>query len=795
MRVDQPIPLSQIADRTDELDRSLLEISRQLSSIEESLSTDGRTLVQANEIRERLLFVESLVSGVPTATELRNENYYWAVLNRQYGTYRRSLTSRATYLQDQINFLDGQQMQWQATWDQVSKTRGKMEIVLERTGQEVNKIRSTQQQVQDHLILILAAQNLASQQDRQITEALSKLNKAQDQFRAHLLERNGYPLWETRKLFKPDQLMTTPISHAIVREFREAAAFVRANVLFVAAFLLIYILSLTAALKLKRYVSTRTEVEPSPEALKIFSRPFSVALLLAMLGTIGRLNRVTIGVACIFVWLWVIQAWRLVPPLIDLKARSVFRTMVPFSMIESARLLIPFSANIKRELFVLNVLVAFVALIWVTRPWSMRGLLTPSNGSWLFGVGVRVVIVVFGASVVSNFFGFRSLSQALGMSAFLGFVAAAALYGGLRVVTVLLITLLRTGWARSVLEARARVVEHWGSRGLVVGAALVWLRGMLQLFAIYDPLIGAVSRILQRRLGYGNVHFTLGGVLSVLLTMLIGYALVNFVTLILKHFILSQFQLQRGLPYAISKVAYYSLLILVAMTALVNSGVELSKLTVLTGALGVGLGFGLQNIVNNFVSGLILLFERPVHIGDTVDVGGLVGTVRRIGARSSTVLTFQGAEVIVPNSNLISNQVINWTLSSAWRRVDIPVYVAYGTDPERVLKLLVEAANSHPGVLRERPSAAFFLGFGENALNFELRFWSAQQETWFDLRSEVTLAVAKALRKAAIEIPFPQRDLHLRSIAASVGECLTDNGFRNPSSAPAPERSPAIPHK
>ena len=151
--------------------------------------------------------------------------------------------------------------------------------------------------------------------------------------------------------------------------------------------------------------------------------------------------------------------------------------------------------------------------------------------------------------------------------------------------------------------------------------------------------------------------------------------------------------------------------------------------------------------------------------------------------------------MIVPNSNLISNQVINWTLSSAWRRVDIPVYVAYGTDPERVLELLVEAANSHPGVLRERPSAAFFLGFGENALNFELRFWSAQQDTWFDLRSEVTLAVAKALRKAAIEIPFPQRDLHLRSIAASVGECLTDNGFRNPSSAPAPERSPAVPHK
>src|SRR5260370_29454698 len=117
-------------------------------------------------------------------------------------------------------------------------------------------------------------------------------------------------------------------------------------------------------------------------------------------------------------------------------------------------------------------------------------------------------------------------------------------------------------------------------------------------------------------------------------------------------------------------------------------------MTVLTGAIGVGLGFGLQNVVHNFVSGLILLFERLIQLGDTVEIGGLVGTVRRIGARSRTILTFQGAEVIVPNSNLLSNQVINWTLSSQWRRVDVPVRVAYGTDPEHVLKLLVGAAES-----------------------------------------------------------------------------------------------------
>jgi small-conductance mechanosensitive channel len=793
-QTDQSIALSLVADRAEELDGLLAEISRQLRPIQEMILSDGRTDKHVNEIRQRLLFVDSLVSGVPTSTELRDEHFYWDTLSKQNGTFRKILSSRAAYLEDQIRFLEDQQSQWQGTWNQIHNRRGINEV-LKRISKELNSIRSTRQLVQDQLTAVLAVQNIASQQDHEITEALFKLSKAQEQWRGRLLERDGLPLWRIREFRKLEQPMSTPVLQAAIREVRDTEAFLSANLVFIFALLLVYVLALTAAFRFKNYVNTSTANEASPEVLTIFSRPFSIALLLALLGTIGRLSRVTTGIACIFVWLWVIQGLRLLPPLIEPRARSVLRIMASFSMLESARLLIPFSAVLKRELFVLNVFVAFVTLIWLTRRWGLRALPAPSQGLWPFGVALRVVIVLLGASLACNFFGYRSLSQVLGICAFLGFIGAAALYGGVRVLTLILGTLLGTDWVRSALKSRAKAVEHWGTRGLVLGTALVWLRGMLQLLTIYDPLMGVVSGILERRLGYGNIRFTLGGALSVLLTALIGYALANLFSLVLKQVVLPKFPLNRGVSYAISNLVYYGLLLLVVTLSLKDAGVELSKLTVLTGAIGVGLGFGLQNIVNNFVSGLILLLERPVHIGDTVDVGGLVGKVRRIGARSSTVVTFEGAEVIVPNSNLISNQVINWTLSSAWRRVDIPVHVAYGTDPEKVLRLLVEAANSNQGVLRERPCTAFFLGFGENGLNFELRFWSGQQETWFDLRSEVTLAVAKALSKAGIEIPLPQRDLHLRSITASVEECLTENGSGLPSSSPEsrPERSDA-PH-
>jgi small-conductance mechanosensitive channel len=183
-------------------------------------------------------------------------------------------------------------------------------------------------------------------------------------------------------------------------------------------------------------------------------------------------------------------------------------------------------------------------------------------------------------------------------------------------------------------------------------------------------------------------------------------------------------------------------------------------------------GFGLQNIVNNFVSGLILLFERPIRIGDTVEMNGIVGRVRRIGARSSTIHTFQDAEVIVPNSDLISKEVINWTLSSLRRRVDIPVGVAYGTDPGRVFSLLLDVAGAHPGVIGNPKPEAYFLGFGESALDFELRFWT-YQEDWFRLKSEVAVSLLQALREANIEVPFPQRELRIRNIGGLVADPMS----------------------
>jgi small-conductance mechanosensitive channel len=279
--------------------------------------------------------------------------------------------------------------------------------------------------------------------------------------------------------------------------------------------------------------------------------------------------------------------------------------------------------------------------------------------------------------------------------------------------------------------------------------------------AILRPARQRVTQILAARLTHGALNVSLGDFLVFGLIVWITFILSSAVRVILEEDVFSRVKLERGIPAALSSVAHYVILLIGFFLGLAALGLDFTRITILAGALGVGVGFGLQNIVNNFVSGLILLFERPIQIGDAVQLGTLTGEVKRIGIRSSTVRTWEGAEVIVPNASLVSDQVTNWTLSDRMRRVDIDVGVAYGTEPQRVVTLLADVARRTPGVLPEPAPIVLFLGFGDSALNFQLRAWTAHFEEWIRTRSELGLAVHDALEQAGITVPFPQREVRV----------------------------------
>jgi small-conductance mechanosensitive channel len=235
-----------------------------------------------------------------------------------------------------------------------------------------------------------------------------------------------------------------------------------------------------------------------------------------------------------------------------------------------------------------------------------------------------------------------------------------------------------------------------------------------------------------------------------------------------KRFLFNRFLvksgLDRALQYAIAQIVSNLVLVIGIFVVLENTGINLGALTVFAGAVGVGVGFGLQNIVSNFISGLVILAERPIAIGDRVEVAGVVGQVQHIRARSTVILTNDNIAMIVPNSKFIDSPVKNWTYSDPRVRFRVPIGVAYGSDVNKVREALIAAGRSNSHVLEDPAPSVFLNQFGESSIDFELVVWSSEMSHRPSrFKSDLNFAIEEKLRKAGIEIPFPQRVLHIRS--------------------------------
>ena len=378
---------------------------------------------------------------------------------------------------------------------------------------------------------------------------------------------------------------------------------------------------------------------------------------------------------------------------------------------------------------------------------------------------VRATFAALALILLSNIFGFLLLSNFLRVIFVLSSYIGLVILLQARAISILIAAAVRLKPMNSLATIRLHEasVVRWTRRALGIGAAFWWLYLVLDLLALRGDVSNANRQQRStRKSGSRDSALSLGNLLACLCLLVGGFLVARGIRFILREEILARVRLSRGVAETVATSVYYVSLLLVPLMSLVAAGVQLDKLTVLTGAFGVGVGFGMQNIIANFVSGLVLQFERPIRIGDVLEVGNLAGEVQRIGVRASLIRTFQGADVIVPNSTLVSNQVVNWTLSEPIRRVDLQVPVAYGTAPERVIQLLATIARGHPGVLRHPEPGAFFQGFGPNSLDFILMFW-AEQQTHFRLRSEIAIAVNAALHEAGIEIPLPQREVRVLS--------------------------------
>ncbi|MFT5878228.1 MAG: potassium efflux system protein [Dokdonia sp.] len=455
-------------------------------------------------------------------------------------------------------------------------------------------------------------------------------------------------------------------------------------------------------------------------------------------------------------------------PLLKSDTHEKFKGFIYFIillfLLNTVKSYIWYSAIVYRAYLAMEALVALAILAKFIYPFYKTKQIELSKNSRVILFISPSLYIIFAGSLVANIFGYTNFTDLLlkigieGSVLLLLLTSMLAILGGLTTGTVYFyvskLEIFDSNYS-FYLQKRAMQV-------VVVFAYVFMLVYFLHIIDVHDLVLIWLEEKFTEPVVWANISFTLGSIISFFAILIGSFVVTSFISKSIDGGVLNFMKLAKGVPSIISVVIRYFLIAFAFVVAMSTIGIDLGKFNLMAGALGLGIGFGLQNIISNFVSGLILIFERPVQTSDVVEVGSLMGRVTKIGVRSSNVRTFDGAEVVVPNSNLISKEVINWTLSDNVKRMEIHIGAAYGTDLEKVIKILKKEAVLHPVVLKSPEPSALFDKFGDSSLDFRLRFW-VPVEFALETKSDISISVYNSFTAAGINIPFPQRDVHIAS--------------------------------
>ena len=527
----------------------------------------------------------------------------------------------------------------------------------------------------------------------------------------------------------------------------------------------------------------------SETAAGVLGRPLSTWVLLSMLGVLALEPDAPLMVQQIALVLAAVPVLRLLPPASRRHLDHWPRVITVLFLAERLGFLFLANTLFYRLSTVAMAAVALAAILWLLARGRRQAY--PSGSERLVRAlravawgAAALLCVSLGANLIGNVSLSEMLTSGIIGSGYFGLV----LYAGVTVIiTLLQLLLARQGISRFRLaREHAPPLVQLLIRLLTAAAVVGWAVYTMDRFRVLRATYAVVTQVLSYSLEFGQISISLGNILIFVISVVIAFWAARTIRLILHDELLTRMSLPRGVGNSIASLTYYLVLLLGLGIALSAAGFQTSQLTIVFGALGVGIGFGLQGVVNNFVSGLILMFERPIQPGDVVDIGGTSGQVRDIGMRATRIKTFEGADVIVPNGTLLSDKLTNWTMLDRSRRIEATIGLAYGTEPRQVIALLDGVARQTQGVVTDPAPVVLFMGFGPSTLDFSVRAWTYDFDRWIDIRSDLLTRMYDALRAAGIEIPFPQRDLHLRSVSAGAGAALA--GTR-PQDAPPPKQA------
>ena len=752
------IPLAEVATRAAEVSNLLPTFTAQLAP---SVAIES-ILVRLPEVSERIdADLSSLGEILRADTSLGTiaaQQQLWEARQHLTTEWLSLLTRRATQLQDGLSRLAAIQERWRQTRAAAQAANAPVE-----TQQQIDAVLAdlakTDSLFQAQRAAVLGIQGRVAQEVARCGTALDLLTQAERTAMGGMLARQTPPIWSAELWAQARATLSSRTRSVTAGRWAEIAQYLHdpaAGMPFHIGLLVVAATLFSAARhRIRRGVVTG---EGESFATTVFDRPLAAALILALAGISAVISPAPPTVRQLAEALMLVPAIRLVEPVVDPRVVPRFYILGALFAVDTFRQALAGIPLLEQGLLALEMLAGLAAVGWALRFGYLRSEVSRESTSErkrALRVGATLVLLILAVALLAGVLGYMRLARLLASGVLASGSLALLLYAYVRVGTGVVALCLRLWPLQRLLMVQHHrdLLERRTNRLLIWFAIIIWLIRVLDYVGLLGPVVAVGQGVLTAKLERGAFSLSLADVLAFILAIWVAYLLSAFLRFVLQEDVYPRIHMTRGISYAVSNLLHYVLLALGFLAGLGLLGLDLTRLTIMASAFSVGIGFGLQSVVNNFVSGLILLFERPIHVGDVIQMGDLSGEVRRIGIRASLVRTGQGAEIIVPNSQLISDRVTNWTLSDQRRRIELPVGVKYGTSPQKVIELLEAVAQAHPQVLREPAPQAFIASFGDKAIAFELHAWTDEFGRWSRIRSELATAVYDAVQAAGISFP------------------------------------------
>jgi potassium-dependent mechanosensitive channel len=627
---------------------SVREIATSVAEIQASVNAaDDRLSKLATELDARVIEDTKFLSANPSIEILYRIKLSWRDFGDNLAASDRDLTQLATRLEEKADRLDRLAQTWQAMLQSATE-QGAPSLALQSIRSLMSSIERAQNTAEASRQRLFTLTSRLSELETKVRDILSLVEEARVRALKDLLVRDSPPIWSVQTVLKWEWENQSAGSFA--SQLAASSAFAkRLPYTFLIHVVFIVVIASTLQWLRRRLRNLAKDKSHFERAMPVLDLPISTAFVLSILFSASiypqapRLFQAILEIAAL------IPATLILRRLVDRNLVPILYALVITYFVDQLRILAAPLPGLARVLFLGQLFGVSLFLLWLLRSRNLQTQ-TSVGLSQAIAVITRIGLIVLPTAFVAGVLGYVNLANLLCMGFLRSVYVAALLYTGVRVLEGLSIILLQLpplGSLRVVKLHRPMIQLHL-CRIIAFLASLMWLNIMLNFFGLLTPLLATLQRALDASIAIGSLDISLGNVLIFGISIWASFLISKFVRFLLEEDVYQHFLLPSGIPYAISTVLHYIILVFGFFIALGALGIDLTKITILAGAFSVGVGFGLQNVINNFVSGLILLFERPIKLGDMIEIGGNGGTVSRIGIRASIVRTPSGSEVHCP---------------------------------------------------------------------------------------------------------------------------------------------------